>query len=66
MFKQITNLQGDEIYLIISLWIFLVFFVSVGIMLFFMKKDYIRYMKDIPFNDGEEGVYGTTDEEDRV
>ncbi len=66
MFKQITNLQGDEIYLIISLWIFLVFFVSVGIMLFFMKKDYIRYMKDIPFNDGEEGMYGRTDEEDRV
>ncbi|HMR19084.1 MAG TPA: hypothetical protein PKA53_07275 [Sphingobacterium sp.] len=53
MFKQITNLHGDELYLIISLWIFIIFFVVVGLMLFFMKKDYIRYMKDIPFDDPE-------------
>ena len=53
MFKQITNLQGDEMYLIASLWIFLIFFVSVGVMLFFMKKDYIKYMKDIPFDDSD-------------
>lgn len=51
MFKQITNLHGDELYLIISLWIFIVFFVVVGLMLFFMKKDHIKYMKDIPFDD---------------
>lgn len=65
MFKQITNLQGDEIYLIVSLWIFLVFFVSVGIMLFFMKKDFVEYMKDIPFQDGEEGVNGRTNEDNK-
>lgn len=53
MFKQITNLQGDEMYLITSLWIFLVFFVSVGVMLFFMKKDYVKYMEEIPFEDGD-------------
>ena len=53
MFKQITNLQGDEIYLITSLWIFLIFFVVVGLMLFFMKKDYIQYMKEIPFDESE-------------
>ena len=51
MFKQITNLHGDELYLIISLWIFIVFFVIIGLMLFFMKKDHIKYMKDIPFDD---------------
>lgn len=51
MFKQITNLHGDELYLIISLWIFIVFFVIVGLMLFFMKKDHIKYMKEIPFDD---------------
>jgi F420-0:gamma-glutamyl ligase-like protein len=51
MFKQITSLQGDEIYLITSLWIFIIFFVIVGLMLFFMKKDYIQYMKDIPLNE---------------
>lgn len=53
MFKQITNLQGDEIYLMTSLWIFLIFFVVVGIMLFLMKKDYIQYMKEIPFDESE-------------
>ena len=53
MFKQITNLQGDEIYLITSLWIFLLFFVLVGIMLFLMKKDHIQYMKEIPFDESE-------------
>ena len=52
MFKQITNLNGDEIYLIVSLWIFLVFFVLVASMLFGMKKEYIQHMKDLPL--GEE------------
>lgn len=62
MFKQITNLRGDEIYLITSLWIFIVFFALVGIMLFFMKKDYIRYMKDIPFDESEkENNYSSED-----
>ncbi|QBQ42202.1 hypothetical protein [Sphingobacterium psychroaquaticum] len=53
MFKQLTNLNGDEMYLITSLWIFLVFFVLVACMLFWMKKDHIDYMKDIPFDDDE-------------
>jgi len=63
MFKQITNLQGDEMYLIVSLWIFLVFFVTVGIMLFFMKKDYVQYMKEIPLEDSETDLNGNTEEE---
>jgi len=50
MFKQITNLNGDELYLIASLWIFLVFFVSVACMLFWMKKDHVQYMKELPFD----------------
>lgn len=66
MFKQITNLQGDEIYLIISLWIFLVFFVSVGVMLFFMKKDYINYMKDIPLDESETELNGFTEQESKL
>lgn len=51
MFKQITNLNGDEMYLITSLWIFILFFALVGLMLFFMKKDHIQYMKELPFDD---------------
>lgn len=54
MFKQITNLGGNEWYLIASLWIFLAFFIIVGIMLFRMRKDYVDYMGNIPLNDEEE------------
>ncbi|GGC19069.1 hypothetical protein GCM10011386_08670 [Parapedobacter defluvii] len=51
MFKQITDLSGNEWYLIVSLWIFLVFFITVGIMLLRMRKDYVDYMKDMPMDD---------------
>lgn len=51
MFKQITSLDGNEWYLIVSLWIFMAFFIVVGIMLWRMKKDHIDYMKDIPLSD---------------
>lgn len=51
MFKQITDLSGNEWYLIVSLWIFLVFFIAVGIYLFRMRKDYVDYMKDMPMDD---------------
>lgn len=53
MFKQITTLDGNEWYLIASLWIFLVFFIVVGIMLFRMGKDYINYMGNLPLDDEE-------------
>ena len=62
MFKQITNLNGDEIYLITSLWIFIIFFVIVGLMLYYMKKDHIQYMKDIPFDDKDDTNKCSTDE----
>ncbi|MDF2517904.1 MAG: hypothetical protein K0R59_3200 [Sphingobacterium sp.] len=54
MFKQITNLNGSELYLIVSLWIFLIFFISVTIMLFRMKKDYVNYMKELPLEEETE------------
>lgn len=54
MFKQITSLGGNEWYLITSLWIFLVFFIVVGIMLFTMRKEHVDYMGNIPLNDEEE------------
>ncbi|MEC3881315.1 hypothetical protein [Parapedobacter sp. 10938] len=52
MFKQITDLSGNEWYLIASLWIFLLFFIIVGIRLFRMRKDDADYMKGIPMDDG--------------
>ncbi len=66
MFKQITNLNGDEIYLITSLWIFIIFFVIVGLMLFYMKKDHIQYMKDIPFDDKDDINTSSTDETSKI
>lgn len=54
MFKQITDLSGNEWYLIASLWIFLLFFITVGIRLFRMRKAHAEYMKSIPMDDGEQ------------
>ncbi len=54
MFKQITDLSGNEWYLIASLWIFLLFFIIVGIRLFRMRKDDADYMKGIPMDDGDQ------------
>lgn len=60
MFKQITDLSGNEWYLITSLWIFLVFFVIVGLLLFRMRKEHIDYMKDIPLDDSDKDNDHTT------
>ncbi|GGG87707.1 hypothetical protein GCM10007415_21970 [Parapedobacter pyrenivorans] len=51
MFKQLTDLSGNEWYLIASLWIFLAFFITVGIMLFRMPKDDVNYMKGLPVDE---------------
>lgn len=56
MFKQITNLDGNEWYLIVSLWIFLIFFIVVGIMLWRMKKEHVDYMKDIPLEGNSQEI----------
>jgi hypothetical protein len=53
MFDQfVKDVSGKEMYLIFSLWIFLVFFVVVSILLFITKKQYIDYMRDLPLEDG--------------
>lgn len=53
MFDQfVKDVSGKEMYLIFSLWIFLVFFVVVSILLFITKKQYIDYMSDLPLEDG--------------
>ncbi|MCL7986322.1 hypothetical protein M8998_00045 [Sphingobacterium sp. lm-10] len=51
MFKQISNLHGDEIYLMVSLWIFLIFFTVVIVMLLTMKKNFTAHMEQIPLDD---------------
>ena len=52
MFKQfIDKTIGNEIYLIISLGIFLVFFLIVCVVLIKMNKKHIKYMRELPLND---------------
>lgn len=54
MFKQITNLNGDEQYLIFSLLMFLAFFIIVAIMLIRMNKDYAKQMGQMPLEEDNE------------
>ncbi|WP_342646890.1 hypothetical protein [Mucilaginibacter sp. CSA2-8R] len=52
MFKQFTeNISGNQVYLITSLAIFLLFFIVVTVMLLRSRKDHNDYMSDMPLND---------------
>ncbi|MBC7615929.1 MAG: hypothetical protein H7202_07675 [Pedobacter sp.] len=52
MFKQfVHSLQGDEIYMLLSLFIFLAFFIGATIAMLRMKKSHLEYMSDIPLNE---------------
>ncbi|HEX7365536.1 MAG TPA: hypothetical protein VF273_00490 [Pelobium sp.] len=55
MFKQFINtLQGDESYMLISLLIFVFFFVAATVALIRMKKNHIDYMSNVPFEEETE------------
>lgn len=62
MFKQFINtLQGDEVYMLISLMIFFLFFIGATIALIKMKKNYTDYMSNIPLEDEiEKKVFNTS------
>ena len=52
MFKQFTeNISGNQVYLLLSLFIFLIFFIVVTVLLLRLRKQHIDYMSDIPLND---------------
>ncbi len=57
MFKQITDLAGREMYLIVSLLIFMVFFFIVGVYLFKMSKVHIAEMSNLPINETQSNEY---------
>ncbi|WP_169449321.1 MULTISPECIES: hypothetical protein [Pedobacter] len=48
MFKQLNDLNGNEIYMLLSLFIFFTFFVGATIALIKMKKSHVNYMENIP------------------
>lgn len=48
MFKQfLTQVTDSQVYLITSLGIFMLFFLLVGLLLIFMKKEQIDYMSSL-------------------
>ena len=53
MFDQfVKNVSGEQMYLIFSLWIFLVFFIVVSFLLYITKKQHVDRMSDLPLEDG--------------
>ncbi len=54
MYKEILqSIEGVEIYPIISLIVFILFFIAVTIRLIKMDKNYINKMKQLPLNNEE-------------
>ncbi len=54
MYKEILqSIEGVEIYPIISLIVFILFFIVVTIRLIKMDKNYINKMKQLPLNNEE-------------
>ncbi|MFM6976711.1 MAG: hypothetical protein ACKOW2_07670 [Sphingobacteriaceae bacterium] len=52
MFKQfLNNTDGYNIYLIVSLGIFMVFFILVGTLVARIKKEEEKYLSDLPLNE---------------
>ncbi|PSL04866.1 CcoQ/FixQ family Cbb3-type cytochrome c oxidase assembly chaperone [Cecembia rubra] len=52
MKKEIlSSIENVEIYPIISLLIFVIFFIGMFIWVIRVDKSYINHMKDMPFND---------------
>lgn len=54
MFKQFINtIPGADLYMIISMFIFLVFFVLVGIYIWKMDKNNVETFKKIPLDNNK-------------
>lgn len=52
MFKQfLDQASGNQVYLITSLGIFMLFFIMVAVLLLTMKKEDIKYMSELPLNE---------------
>lgn len=54
MVKQFLNkVQGAYIPMVTSLFIFFLFFLLLGVYLFGMDKNHIKYMSDLPIKEGK-------------
>ncbi|MET4082860.1 cbb3-type cytochrome oxidase subunit 3 [Pedobacter sp. UYP30] len=57
MFNQIKDLAGGEVYLITSLFMFIVFFVLVGVYLLKLSKKHIDTMSQLPLKENQPNLY---------
>lgn len=52
MFKQfLDQTSGNQVYLLTSLGIFMLFFILVAVLLLTMRKEEVTYMSELPLND---------------
>ena len=57
MFNQlIQNFADSKVYLISSLWLFLIFFILVAVMLVRMNKKHIKYMSELPLQENKKNI----------
>ena len=57
MFRQfVQNFTDGNIYLILSLLLFLIFFILIGFLLIRMNKKHIKYMSELPLKDEEKNI----------
>lgn len=54
----LSSIENIEIYPIISLLIFVIFFIGMFIWVIRVDKKYINHMKEMPFNDKPQNLEG--------
>lgn len=54
----LSSIENIEIYPIISLLIFVIFFLGMFIWVISVDKKYINHMKEMPFNDEPQNIEG--------
>lgn len=54
MFSElIDKVDGAAVWMILSLCIFLAFFIGAAVYVFYVKNDHIKKMKNLPLNEGQ-------------
>jgi cytochrome c oxidase cbb3-type subunit 4 len=56
MKNYLSGIEGISIYPVISLSIFFIFFIMLGIFVLKADKNYISHMENLPFSDDEKNI----------
>ena len=54
--QYLSSIEGVSVYPIVSLFIFVPFFVIVTVWVFRLDKNFLNYMGEMPLNDSAESV----------